>query len=126
MIDVLAEHDPDAVDIAHAEFADPVWLVGRVRINHSAAPNDFPEMRVDILDPLEQVDALWTALIANEVDCGVVPPDDRIGVVTEVAGKAQDITIERGSRFNVWDVQDRCALDELGRIRRRSAGMGRL
>ena len=121
MIDVLAEHNPYTVDVTHTKLTDPIRLISRLRGNLTTPTDDFLEVRVDILDPLEQVDAFWTPIIANEVDCGVVAPDHGVGVITEIPGKTQDITIERCCRLNICDMQYRCALNKLSWTGRRSA-----
>src|SRR5262245_23737570 len=94
IVNVLAEHDPHTVDVTHRELPEAIRLVGRLRSNLSTPTDNFLEVSVDILDPLEQVDALRILFIANEMDGGVVAPDDGVSVITEVPGKTKDVAIE--------------------------------
>src|SRR5206468_4435432 len=72
LFDVLTEHERDAVDVQHAEFADSIRPVCRRRCHRRAAIDNFSVEGVDILDPLEQVDATRTTFIFDEVDRGIV------------------------------------------------------
>ena len=100
------------------EFADPIGLVCWCFCDLGASTNDLSMISVDVLDPLEQVDAAWISLISNKVNRGVIPPHYRVCLVAEVPCEPQDITIERCCRFDVFDMQDWCTLNKLCRIGR--------
>src|SRR5204863_3162055 len=121
-LDVLAEHDGDAVDTAHAALADSVRLVGWRRRDRGATTDDFSVVGVNIPDPLEQVDTMWTAVVFHEVNRGIVAPHDCVGFVAEIPRKPQHIAIERGRGRDIRDMQYWRALKKLRRIRRRERG----
>src|SRR5712691_7266173 len=100
VVDVLTEHNPHSVDVAHTKFANPIRLICWLRSNVGTSIDHLPEVRVDVLDPLEQVNALRALIASNKVNGGVVAPDNGVCFVAEVPGKTQDVTIER-----------RCGLD---------------
>src|SRR6478735_2891548 len=113
VLDVLAEHDSHAIDVAQAKFADSIRLVRWLRCNLGASLDNLPVVGINILDPLEQVDTTWTAFVLDEVDRGVIAPHDCVSVVAEVPCKPQRIAIERCRRRDVGDMQYWCALHEL-------------
>jgi len=117
--DVLTEHNPHTIDIAYTKLPNPIWLIGGLHGNLGAPTEYFPEVPVDVLDPLEQVDATWTASAPNKVNRRVIAPHDRVCVVAEVPCETQHITIERCGRLDVGDMENWCALNKLCRIGRR-------
>ena len=56
---------------SHTKFANPIWLICRLRSNLGTPIDYLPEVSIDVLDPLEQVDATWAASASNKVNCGV-------------------------------------------------------
>jgi hypothetical protein len=119
VIDVLTEHNHHSVDVAHTKFANPVRLIGWLRRNVGTSIDHLREVRVDVLDSLEQVNALWALIASNKVNGGVIAPDNGVCVVAEVPGKTQDIAIERCRRLDVYDMQYGRSLNKLSRIGRR-------
>src|SRR5213594_3992770 len=119
VFDVLPEHDSYAVDVAHTELANSIRLVRWLLWNLGISIDDFFVVSVDILDPLEQMDATRSAFVSHEVNRGVIPPHDCVGVVAKIPRKAQQISIERCGGRDIRDVQHGCTLNELFGIRRR-------
>src|SRR5262245_44753741 len=72
------------------------------------------------------MDAARTALVPHEMNRGIVAPHDGVGFVAEVPRKPQHVTIERCCSRDLRNVEDRCALDKLLRVRRWWRGHGPL
>ena len=89
MIDVLTEHNAHRVDVAYAEFAKPVRLIRGLGFDAGASIDQLLEVRIDILHPLEQMNALRARIALDEVHRGVVAPDDGVGLLAVVTGKTQ-------------------------------------
>src|SRR5438067_2245692 len=119
VIDVLAEHNAYPVDVAHTEFANPIRLICWLRSNVGASIDHFPEVRIDVLDPLEQVNALRALIASNKMNGGVIAPDNGVCFVAEVPGKTQHIAVERCRRLDVRDMQYGRTLNKLNGIGRR-------
>src|SRR5687767_12650030 len=68
VVDILTEHDSDAIDVSQPELANAIRLVRWRRGDLGAAIKELPVVRVDVLHPLEQVDSLRNSLISYEVD----------------------------------------------------------
>ena len=66
-IDVLPKHDGHVVDITETKLPNPVRLIGWLHCHDRTATDYFPVIRVDVLDPLKQVDAAWVATVSHEV-----------------------------------------------------------
>ena len=60
--------------------------------------------------------ALRVGLLFDEVNCGVVSPDNRIGFIAEVPRESEHVTIERHRSRDVLNVEHWRALDKLPRI----------
>src|SRR5205085_1030680 len=116
---VLTEHNAYSVDVAHTKFANPIRLICWLRSNVGASIDHFLEVRVDVLDPLEQVNALRALIASNKVNGGVIAPDNGVCFVAEIPGKTQHIAIERCRRLDVCNMQDGRTLNKLNRIGRR-------
>src|SRR5262249_30786313 len=113
VLDVLPEHDSYAVDVAHTELANSIRLVRWLLWNPGTSIDDFSVVSVNILDPLEQVDATRAAFAFDEVNRGVIAPHDRVGFVAKIPPKAQQISIERCRGRDIRDVQYWRTLNEL-------------
>ena len=78
-----------AADFDHAQRPDLGIDLARRLDDVGAVIDHFPEVRVDVLNPLEQVNALRALIASNKVNRGVIAPDNRVGLVAEIPGKTQ-------------------------------------
>jgi hypothetical protein len=118
VFDVLAEDDPDTVNVAYSKFTNSVGLICRPRSDFGAPSNQFFVIGVNVFDPLEEMDAAWASIISDKVNRRVVTPHNGVSFVAEVPGKTQDIAIECRCGFDVLDMEYRGTLNKLCGIRR--------
>src|SRR5262249_3308835 len=59
------------------------------------------------------MDTVWFSLILDKVDGGVVAPDNRVRVVSEIPSESQGISIEGCCRLHIRHMQYRRTLKEL-------------
>jgi len=51
--DILAEHDPDTVNVAYSKFANSVRLIRGSRGDFRAPSDQFFVIGIDVFDPLK-------------------------------------------------------------------------
>ena len=78
LLDLLSEHDIDAVRVSNRELAE---VIGAIRwlLEHLSPPcPDLTIVRVNIANPVEQMDPRSGRTLATfrQVDRDIVPPDD--------------------------------------------------
>src|SRR6266566_9253034 len=68
------------------------------------------------------MDAVRFSLVLDKMNGGVVAPDNRVSVVSEIPCESQGISIERCCRLHIRHMQYRRTLKELCGVGRRQCG----